>query len=150
MPPSRQLGPGQPQCAAAGLFTHKVRHELIDGQWDELLRLAGSVKRGWIVPSVLLTRMRADSRRDRLAKALREYGRLGRTNFVLEWSGDPDLRGRGQAQLNKGGSANALHRFGVATTRSQPPRGPLAGVSLARFGRMGRPPRSSAPPTPEE
>jgi Tn3 transposase DDE domain len=44
-------------------------------------------------------------------QALREYGRLDRTNFILEWSGDPDLRGRGQGQLNKGESANALHRY---------------------------------------
>ncbi len=62
---------------------------MIAGQWDELLRLAGSIKRGWIVPSVLLTRLHADSRPDRLAKALREYGRLVRTNFILDWAGDP-------------------------------------------------------------
>ena len=84
---------------------------MIDDQWEELLRLAGSIKRGWIVPSVLLARMHADSRPDRLTKALREYGRIDRTNFILDWSGDPALRGRGQGQLNKGESANALHRY---------------------------------------
>lgn len=105
-----RLGPGQPDQPADALMSHTLRRELIEGQWDELLRLAGSVKRGWIVPSVLLTRMHADPRPDRLAKALHEYGRLARTNFVLEWAGDPDLRARGLGQLNKGESANALHR----------------------------------------
>lgn len=55
--------------------------------------------------------MHADPRPDRLAKALREYGRLGRTNFVLEWAADPDLRARADRQLDKGESANALHRY---------------------------------------
>jgi TnpA family transposase len=106
-----RLGPGQPHLAADALLTRKARPQMIEDQWEQLLRLAGSIKRGWIVPSVLLSRMHADSRPDRLTKALREYGRLDRTNFILEWSGDPNLRGRGQAQLNKGESANALHRY---------------------------------------
>ncbi len=55
--------------------------------------------------------MHAVPRPDRLAKALREYGRLVRTNFILDWVGDPDLRARGLGQLNKGESANALHRY---------------------------------------
>jgi len=93
------------------LLARKVRDEMIVGQWEELLRLAGSIKRGWIVPSILLTRMHADPRPDRLAKALREYGRLVRTNFILDWVGDPTLRARGLGQLNKGESANALHRY---------------------------------------
>ncbi len=105
------LGPGQPQLAADRLLTRKVRDEMIAGQWDELLRLAGSIKRGWIVPSILLTRMHADPRPDRLAKALREYGRLVRTNFILDWVGDPVLRARELGQLNKGERANALHRY---------------------------------------
>ncbi|MDQ3677621.1 MAG: Tn3 family transposase [Actinomycetota bacterium] len=105
------LGAGQPHLAADMLLARKVRDEMIAGQWEELMRLAGSIKRGWIVPSVLLTRMHADPRPDRLAKALREYGRLVRTNFVLDWAGDPDLRSRGLGQLNKGESANALHRY---------------------------------------
>ena len=54
------LGPGQPQLAADMLLARKVRDEVIAGQWEELLRLAGSIKRGWIVPSILLTRMHPD------------------------------------------------------------------------------------------
>jgi Tn3 transposase DDE domain len=38
---------------------------------------------------------------DRLAKALREYGRLVRTNFILAWAGDPGLRARGSASSTR-------------------------------------------------
>jgi TnpA family transposase len=34
----------------------------------------------------------SDQRPDRTGKALREYGRLIESNFVLRWSGDPDMR----------------------------------------------------------
>lgn len=105
-----QLGDGQPLLAADGLFTGRIRIELILEQWDELLRLAASLKRGWIVPSVLLARMSTDQRPDRTAKALREYGRLIESNFVLRWAGDPDMRQRSHGQLNKGESANSLRR----------------------------------------
>ncbi|MCA1680486.1 MAG: Tn3 family transposase [Actinobacteria bacterium] len=105
------LGPGQPHLAADMLLTRRVRDELIAGQWEELLRLARPDQARLDRPSVLLTRMHADPRPDRLAKALREYGRLVRTNFILDWVGDPVLRARGLGQLNKGESANALHRY---------------------------------------
>lgn len=105
-----QIGDGQPRIAADQLFCGRIRIELIIEQWEELLRLAGSLKRGWIVPSVLLARMSTDQRPDRTAKALREYGRLIETNFVLRWSGNPDMRQRSHGQLNKGESANAMRR----------------------------------------
>lgn len=91
----------QRRLAADTLLSRKVRDELIDGQYEELLRLAASVKRGWIVPSVLLTRMHADPRPDRLAKALREYGRVVRTNFILDWQGDPPSAPAGSASSTR-------------------------------------------------
>jgi len=105
-----QLGDGQPLIAADALFSGRIRTPLIIEQWDELLRLAASLKRGWIVPSILLARMSTDQRPDRTGKALREYGRLIESNFVLRWSGDPDVRQRSHGQLNKGESANSLRR----------------------------------------
>ncbi len=44
------------------------------------------------------------------SRALREYGRLIETNFILRWAGDPPLRQRSHAQLNKGENASALRR----------------------------------------
>ena len=74
--------------------------------------------------------MSTDQRPDRTAKALREYGRLIESNFVLRWSADPDMRQRSHGQLNKGESANSLRReVGVSTTSS---RGTTLSVSRRR------------------
>lgn len=46
----------------------------------------------------------------RLAKALREIGRIERSLFMLDWFRDPSLRRRVQAGLNKGEARDALAR----------------------------------------
>lgn len=46
----------------------------------------------------------------RLAKALREIGRIERSLFILDWFRDPSLRRRVQVGLNKGEVRNALAR----------------------------------------
>jgi hypothetical protein len=50
------------------------------------------------------------SRSSPLARALQEYGRLVKTNFVLAWLGDEELRRRIGRQLNKGEQLHALRR----------------------------------------
>jgi len=45
-----------------------------------------------------------------LAVALREFGRIERTLFILDWLQNVDLRRRVQAGLNKGEARNALAR----------------------------------------
>lgn len=54
--------------------------------------------------------MATDPRPDRTGKALREYGRIVETNFVLRWAGDPVLRRRAHGALNRHENSNALHR----------------------------------------
>ncbi len=105
-----RIGDPQPGTPADALLTHTARRELIREQYDELQRLAGSIKRGWIIPSVLISRMASDPRPDRTAKALREYGRVIETNHILRWAGDPLLRQRSHQQLNRTENANALRR----------------------------------------
>ena len=50
-----RLGDPQPEIAADTLLAHRGRPELIDEQYEELMRIAGSIKRGWIVPSLLIS-----------------------------------------------------------------------------------------------
>jgi Tn3 transposase DDE domain len=57
-----------------------------------------------------LSRPQAGSRRNPLARALQEYGRLIKTNFVLAWLADEQLRQRIGRQLNKGEQLHALRR----------------------------------------
>jgi TnpA family transposase len=99
-----------PAIETAELLKHKIRPGLITPYWDDLLRLAASLRHGWAPASLLLTRLQAGSRRNPLAQALQEYGRLVKTNFILVWLADEELRGRIGRQLNKGDQLHALRR----------------------------------------
>jgi TnpA family transposase len=87
-----------------------INFRLIEDHWDDLLRLAASIKAGTVAPSTILRRLAAYPRQNGLAKALRELGLLERTLFTLGWIRDPALRRRSNAGLNKGEARNALAR----------------------------------------
>lgn len=99
-----------PTVETAELLEHKIHPEVITPYWDELLRLAASLRHGWAAASLLLTRVQAGSRRNPLAQALQEYRRLVKTNFVLDCVTDEELRGGIGRQLNKGEQLQALRR----------------------------------------
>src|SRR5580658_5332481 len=78
--------------------------------WNEILRLASSIKQGTVTASLILRKLGAYPRQNSLALALRELGRLERTLFTLQWLQSPELRRRVQVGLNKGEARNALAR----------------------------------------
>jgi len=82
----------------------------IRNHWNEILRLASSIKTGTVTASLMLRKLGAYPRQNGLALALRELGRLERSIFILEWLQSPDLRRRTTAGLNKGEAKNALSR----------------------------------------
>jgi TnpA family transposase len=79
-------------------------------QWDELLRVATSIRSGTVTASAMLKKLSAYPRQNGLAVALRELGRLDRSLYMLRWLLDLDLRRRAQTGLNKGEARNALAR----------------------------------------
>jgi hypothetical protein len=79
--------------------------------WDDLLRLAGSLKRGWVTASLFISKLQAYPRQNVLTRALQEYGRLLKTLFILRYLENADYRRRINAQLNKGESLHALRDF---------------------------------------
>ena len=83
---------------------------LIATHWNEILRLASSIKQGTVTASLILRKLGAYPRQNSLALALRELGRLERTLFTLQWLQSPELRQRVQLGLNKGEAKNALAR----------------------------------------
>jgi TnpA family transposase len=106
--------------------------------WDEVLRMAASIKAGTVAPSAILRRLAAYPRQNALAKALREIGRLERSLFMLDWISDPALRRRTNAGLNKGEARNALaravffHRLGEIRDRTfENQRYRASGLNLA-------------------
>ncbi len=84
--------------------------KLIEQNWDEVMRLAMSIKYGTVTSSLILRKLGSYPRQNKLALALRELGKLERSIFMLEWSKDPQLRCRVQAGLNKGEAGHALTR----------------------------------------
>jgi TnpA family transposase len=85
-----------------------IKH--VRAHWDEILRLATSIKQGTVTASLMLRKLGSYPRRNGLAVAFRELGRIERTLFILDWLQDIELRRRSHAGLNKGEARNALAR----------------------------------------
>ena len=88
--------------------TLKTRH--LYAHWNEILRLATSIKQGTVTASLMLRKLGGYPRQNGLAIALRELGRIERTLFILDWLQNVELRRRVNAGLNKGEARNALAR----------------------------------------
>ncbi len=82
----------------------------IRAHWDEIMRLATSIKQGTVTASLMLRKLGSYPRQNGLAVALRELGRIERTLFILDWLQSVELRRRVHAGLNKGEARNALAR----------------------------------------
>ena len=96
--------------ALQGLIGTRLGTKPIRAHWDEVLRLTTSIQQGTVTASLMLRKLGAYPRRNGLALALRELGRLERTLFTLQWLRDVDLRRRVHVGLNKGEARNALAR----------------------------------------
>ncbi len=88
--------------------TLNIKH--IRAHWDEILRLATSIKQGTVTASLMLRKLGSYPRQNGLAVALRELGRIERKLFMLDWLHSVELRRRVHAGLNKGEARNALAR----------------------------------------
>jgi TnpA family transposase len=97
-----------PALAALIGGTINVKH--IRTHWDEILRLATSIKQGTVTASLMLRKLGSYPRQNGLAVALRELGRIERSLFTLDWLQNVELRRRVHAGLNKGEARNALAR----------------------------------------
>jgi TnpA family transposase len=94
----------------AGLIGGTVNVKIIRTHWEEILRLAASIKQGTVTASLMLRKLGSYPRQNGLAVALRELGRIERTLFALDWMQSVELRRRVQSGLNKGEAKNALAR----------------------------------------
>ena len=87
-----------------------INLEVIEKNWDDILRLSLSIQQGTVTASLMLKKLGSYPRQNNLAVALRELGKIERSLFMLEWFKDPQLRRRVQAGLNKGEAKHALTR----------------------------------------
>jgi TnpA family transposase len=93
------------------LVTGKIKKDLIIKHWDDLLRLTASLKTGWSTASLLIGKLQSFPRKNDVARALQEYGKIKKTEFILNYLLDNDYRRRINRQLNKGESLHSLRKF---------------------------------------
>jgi len=94
----------------ATLIGGMLNQKIILDHWNDILRLAASIKQGTVTASLMLRKLGSYPRQNGLAAALRELGKIERTLFALDWIQDIELRRRVNAGLNKGEARNALAR----------------------------------------
>jgi TnpA family transposase len=93
------------------LLQARIRENVILKQADQLLRVAGSLKLGWVTASLLINKFQSHRRQGALLKALQEYGRLNKTIFILRYILDETYQRRIGKQLNKGEALHDLRAF---------------------------------------
>ena len=96
--------------ALDGLARHRVRMPLVEQNWDDLLRLAGSLKLGTVQAAGLIRTLQTNDRPTRLARALEEWGRVVKSLYLLSYIDDEAYRRRILVQLNRGESRHQLAR----------------------------------------
>ena len=90
--------------------TVRMSTKVLEDQWDELLRLAASIREGWCSASQVLSRLGSDAQGDPLYQAAVTFGRLVRTQFLCEYFTDLKFRDAIRRVLNRGESVHQLQR----------------------------------------
>jgi TnpA family transposase len=97
----RSNAPGLPGGPLDRLARHRVNPGLIIGQWEDILRVAGSLSTGAVRASELLRVLQGGGRPTRLGRAIAELGRLAKTLHLLSWIDSENLRRATSIGLNR-------------------------------------------------
>jgi TnpA family transposase len=97
-----------------GVFTPLLNKtadlDIITEQWESMIRVALSLKQRTAPAHVIVQRLMNSSPSDRLSKAFTSLGRIIKTEYILRYLTDPELRRTVQIQLNKGEYRHNLPR----------------------------------------
>lgn len=93
-----------------GIASHRISTKLIEENWDDMLRLAGSLKLGTIQATSIMKTLRIDDHPTKLAQAVAELGRIDKTIHALTFIDDESKRRRTLTQLNRGEDRHKLAR----------------------------------------
>lgn len=91
-----------------GLFDETIKWDLIETHWQDMMQVALSIKGGKISSSLLLRKLGNYSRKNKLYLAFQELGRVIRTQFLLEYISDFELRETVTKETNKAEAYNGL------------------------------------------
>jgi TnpA family transposase len=82
----------------------------IEEHWDDMMRIAGSLKLGTVHASELIRSLLKSDRPSSLAQAIIDVGRINKTLYLLNYIDDEDYRRRILTQLNRGEGRHSLAR----------------------------------------
>lgn len=102
----------KPDCPnITELLTDAIKNKFIAENWDDMLRLAASLKKGWVSASLFISKLQALPQKSNLAKALQEYGKVSKTISILRYALSEQHRMEITTQLNKGEAIHDLQQF---------------------------------------
>jgi TnpA family transposase len=94
------------------LMKKSVNLNLIAEQWDAMIRVAVSLKNKTAPAHIIVERlMNNSSPSDRLSQAFTNLGRLIKTQYIIRYLSDPELRRTVRFQLNRGEYRHKLPRW---------------------------------------
>lgn len=89
---------------------HRARTDRIRQHWEDMLRIAGSLKLGTVHASELVRSLLKSERPSTLAQAIIDLGRINKTIYLLNYIDDEVYRRRILAQLNRGEGRHKVAR----------------------------------------
>ena len=90
---------------------NRISTQLIEDNWPDMLRLAGSLLTGTMKPSNILRVTQGNARPTQLGRAVAEYGRIAKTLHILAFvDSDETYRRQIHTRLNTQESRHALAR----------------------------------------
>ena len=92
------------------LSRHRIRTRLIEQNWEDMLRTAGSLKLGTIRASELIRSLLGSKNPSTLSRAISELGKIPKTLHMLSYIEDENYRRRILTQLNRGESRHGVGR----------------------------------------
>jgi TnpA family transposase len=89
---------------------NNISLQKIKPHWDDMLRLAGSLKLGRVSAAAIMRTLLVGERPTRLAQAIAEFGRIDKTLHTLNYIDDETKRRRTLTQLNRGEGRHSVAR----------------------------------------
>lgn len=91
--------------------------EIVIQQWDEILRLIATIKLKEVTASDLFRRLNSYSKQHALYRALKAFGQIPKSLFILRYIDDPVLRQAIERQMDR---IEHVHRFTRAVSVGNP------------------------------
>lgn len=105
-----RIDPAADYGSLNSIARHRINTTLIKDNWEDMLRLAGSLQLGTVQASSVMRTLQIHDRPTKLAQAVAELGRIDKTLHSLSYIDDEARRRRILTQLNRGESRHALAR----------------------------------------